>query len=191
MIFKYRQLLGIKSGKISLAFRKWDKVRVKEGSSMHTAVGVVRVEKVERVTLASIKEADAKKAGFDDRDQLLKELSRVEAGFVFKIKLKYESEDPRIALRSKTKLSEEGFNKLKSKLARLDARKPWTQSYLKLIARHPARRAGDLAYMLGMERLAFKLNVRKLKNLGLTISLEVGYNISPLGRMMMKRLEKH
>ena len=32
-----------------------------------------------------------------------------------------------------------------------------------------------------MERPAFKLNVRKLKALGLTESLEVGYRLSPRG----------
>jgi hypothetical protein len=32
------------------------------------------------------------------------------------------------------------------------------------------------------------LNVRKLKNLGLTISLGTGYRISPRGRMVMNKL---
>jgi hypothetical protein len=190
MIFKYHQLVGIKSRKISLAFRKWDKARVKEGSTMRTAIGVIMVEQVERVTIGSITEADARKAGFEDRDKLLKELKRVATGSVFRVKLKYKSEDPRIALRSKTTLTAEEFNGLESKLARLDARRPWTLIYLKLIAKHPGRRAGDLANMIGMERLAFKLNVRKLKNIGLSISLEVGYKISPMGKMVMAKFKK-
>ena len=37
-----------------------------------------------------------------------------------------------------------------------------------------------------MERLAFKANVRKLKELGLTESLEVGYRISPLGKAFLQ-----
>ena len=44
-----------------------------------------------------------------------------------------------------------------------------------LIAERPAVRAGDLADQLGRERLAFKADVRKLKALGLTESLDVGY----------------
>lgn len=190
MIFRYHHLLGIKAGKISLAFRKWEKVRVTEGRTMRTAVGVIKLEKVERVAIGSITEADARKAGFEDRDQLVKDLKRVTAGSVHKVRLKYESEDPRIALRSKIALTDEEFKKLESKLARLNARRPRTLTYLKLIAKHPSRRAGDLADMVGMERLAFKLNVRKLKNLGLTISLEVGYKISPLGKIVMARMEK-
>ena len=42
-------------------------------------------------------------------------------------------------------------------------------------------RAGDLAAELGMERLPFKTDVRKLKALGLTESLDVGYRLSPRG----------
>ena len=42
-------------------------------------------------------------------------------------------------------------------------------------------RAGDLADEVGRERLPFKADVRKLKNLGLTISLGVGYRLSPRG----------
>jgi hypothetical protein len=42
-------------------------------------------------------------------------------------------------------------------------------------------RAGDLAVELGREREPFKIDVRKLKNLGLTTSLEVGYRLSPRG----------
>ena len=38
---------------------------------------------------------------------------------------------------------------------------------------------------MNMERAAFKINVRKLKELGLTESLEVGYRLSPLGEVFM------
>ena len=50
---------------------------------------------------------------------------------------------------------------------------------LRLIGDRPGVRAGDLADELGRERLAFKADVRKLKALGLTESLEVGYRLSP------------
>ena len=47
-------------------------------------------------------------------------------------------------------------------------------------------RAGDLADELGRERLPFKTDVRKLKNLGLTISLDVGYRLSPRGEAYLR-----
>ena len=71
------------------------------------------------------------------------------------------------------------------RLDRLDAASPtgaWTRATLGLIARKPAVRAGDLAAELGRERLPFKADVRKLKRLGLTESLDVGYRLSPRGR---------
>ena len=59
---------------------------------------------------------------------------------------------------------------------------PWTREILRLIAERPGVRAPDLAASLGRETLAFKRDVRKLKELGLTRSLPVGYEISPRGR---------
>jgi hypothetical protein len=48
-------------------------------------------------------------------------------------------------------------------------------------------RAGDLADACGRERLDFKLDVRKLKALGLTESLSVGYRLSPRGAAYLAR----
>ncbi|WP_343389194.1 hypothetical protein [Candidatus Amarobacter glycogenicus] len=59
--------------------------------------------------------------------------------------------------------------------------------HLNLIAANPAVRAGDLAPQLGQEILAFKLNVRKLKNLGLTLSLGTGYRLSSRGGAWLGR----
>ena len=58
----------------------------------------------------------------------------------------------------------------------------WTRTTLGLVPEHPARRAPDLAEMVGRETAPFKLDVRKLKNLGLTTSLKIGYELSPRGR---------
>jgi hypothetical protein len=39
-----------------------------------------------------------------------------------------------------------------------------------------------------MEKAPFKANVRKLKGLGLTESLEIGYRLSPRGRAVLRHL---
>ena len=57
---------------------------------------------------------------------------------------------------------------------------------LALIADHPGRRAGDLAASLGRDIPSFKRDVRKLKELGLTLSLEVGYRLSPRGEAYLR-----
>ena len=59
---------------------------------------------------------------------------------------------------------------------------------MNLIKRNPERRAGDLAEIMKMDKLDFKVNVTKLKNLGLTISHEVGYSLSPMGEIVIDRL---
>ena len=58
---------------------------------------------------------------------------------------------------------------------------------LALIARRPQVRAPDLAAELGRQRDPFKIDVRKLKNLGLTISHPVGYELSPRGIAYLAR----
>ncbi len=70
---------------------------------------------------------------------------------------------------------------LEARLERLDRASrhgPWTRTVLELIAARPEVRAPDLAAGLGLETQAFKRDVRKLKELGLTESLEVGYRLS-------------
>jgi hypothetical protein len=45
-----------------------------------------------------------------------------------------------------------------------------------------------LARALGAEKMRFKQDVRKLKELGLTESLEVGYRLSPRGQAVLALL---
>lgn len=189
MIFKYNQLLGIKSGSIKLAFRRWEKLSVEKGSTIRTAVGVIGIDAVEKISEKDISSKDAANAGFESVDALIDSL-RKGPGSVYKLNVSYRSVDPRIALRSQASINDEEFQKLKVKLDRLDkTRGPWVLKTLQLISKYPERRAGDLADMIGMERMDFKLNVRKLKNLGLTISHEVGYSVAPLGKVVMGKLK--
>ena len=70
------------------------------------------------------------------------------------------------------------------RLQRLDSiskHGPWTQETLDLIAANPGVRAEDLAASVGREKMPFKLDVRKLKEMGLTESLLTGYRLSPRG----------
>src|SRR4029453_778058 len=64
---------------------------------------------------------------------------------------------------------------------------PWTRQALELIDRNPGVVSTVLAAKMGLERPVFKIDIRKLKESGLTESLEVGYRLSPRG----KRLRAH
>ena len=57
------ELTAIKAGEIDLAFRRWDRPRVKVGTRMRTAVGVIEVTSVEQVPLARLRADDARRAG--------------------------------------------------------------------------------------------------------------------------------
>lgn len=50
--------------------------------------------------------------------------------------------------------------------------------------------AGELASLLGFEKEELKLKVRKLKELGLTESLQPGYRLSPRGRKALEMLRR-
>jgi hypothetical protein len=74
---------------------------------------------------------------------------------------------------------------IEARLARFDAKGPWTSETLDLIGKHPRVAASRLAARVGRETAPFKADVVKLKRLGLTQSFEVGYEISPRGRAFL------
>lgn len=172
MLLKVAHLEAIRRGEVSLVFRRWKKPSVKAGGTLNTAVGQLAIDAVDVVE--AVTDAEAMEAGYPDAEAVRRELAG--EGTLYRIRVRYLGADPRAALRDDTDLTG-----VLEKLARLDARGPWTRRVLDLIAEHPERRAGDLAAMLGMETQPFKLDVRKLKALGLTESLEVGYRLSPRG----------
>src|ERR1043166_7347245 len=65
---------------------------------------------------------------------------------------------------------------------------PWTRRTLELIQQQPGVVSTVLARQMKRERLFFKGQVRKLRDLGLTYSLEVGYSLSPRGRAYLKAI---
>lgn len=192
MLFKSRFYDGLASGRTTVAFRRWRRPTVRAGGTLQTPAGVLGIDAVDVVGEADITEPDVRKAGFASRAELVAELSAGE-GTLYRIAFHRIGEDPRIALRRDTRLGDAQIAELSARLARLDAvspRGPWTREVLKLIAAWPAVRAGDLAASLGRDTGTFKLDVRKLKALGLTESLEVGYRLSPRGRAVLGRLER-
>ena len=68
------------------------------------------------------------------------------------------------------------------------SRGPWTGAVLALIADQPGVVSTVLAEAMDWERQDFKLHVRRLKELGLTRSLDVGYRLSPRGLAYLSSL---
>ena len=174
---------GIADGTVTLAFRRWDSPRMRPGSRQRTGAGVVEVVSVEEVDPASLTEDDALAAGVASLARLHRLLDRRPGAAVYRMRVRWAGPDPRVALRAQATLSDDDRRALDQRLHRLDAARaaPWTREVLRLIADRPGVRAPDLAAGLGRETLAFKRDVRTLKELGLTHSLEVGYELSPRG----------
>jgi hypothetical protein len=190
MLFRQHFLSGIGNGTITLAFRRWRRPTVRSGGTLLTAVGQLHIESVREIDAARISNADARRAGFDSLDALLAELNRSKTGTLYRIEFGRLEADPRIALRQKKATNADERATLRERLRRLDAGGAWTLRTLQLIRRHPGVRAGDLCALIGQEKMHFKGNVRKLKSMGLTESLEIGYRLSPRGSALLRDLER-
>lgn len=145
---------------------------------------MIEIDDVRLAEPGSITDQDASRAGYPNVSALLADLRGNGDQPLYRVAFHHVGADPRAALAADDQLNEDQLAKLDRRLARLDESSrhgPWTASTLAAIAAHPGVRAGDLAAELGRERTPFKVDVRKLKNLGLTLSLEVGYQLSPRG----------
>jgi hypothetical protein len=178
----------MRDGTVTLAFRR-KRPRARIGALHRTPAGVIEIESVDEVAASDITDADARRANFPDRSALVSALGGQERAY--RVAFHWVGEDPRIALRERADLSDEEWAELAARLERLDRagrNGPWTEAVLRLIADQPATRAPDLAASLGRDTQPFKSDVRKLKELGLTESLERGYRLSPRGRAALERL---
>lgn len=177
---------SIACGRVDTAFRRWVRPTVKAGGTLTTAAGVLAIDAVDVVALNAVTQEDLKRAGFDARDSLDAMLGD-RKGTLYRIRLRYLGEDPRLALRESSKLSAEDAEMIGQTLGRMDGATPWTARTLKLIAERSGHSAQELAEIIGVDKVKFKGNVRRLKALGLTESLDVGYRLSPRGQAWLDR----
>ncbi len=184
---------GVRDGSLRLAFRRWRRQDVTPGRTFRTPAGVVRVDAVEVVDPADITDDEAALAGHPDADAVRTRLAGEADWPTYRVILSWAGEDPRVALREDADLADDDVAAIDARLERLDrasSHGAWTMTTLDLIRRRPHTRAPDLAAEVGRERDPFKIDVRKLKNLGLTISHPVGYELSPRGIAYLARTRR-
>jgi hypothetical protein len=187
LLFKKPFWDGLRTGAITLTYRRWQKPHVRpRGRYRCHPIGVLEVDDIALVAVASISEDDARRAGFTTRAELvayLAELGPLEpATEVYRVALHHGGDGDRVELALDDRIAADDVAAIRIRLARLDKAKPWTRRTLALIDKHPRVAASKLAKMVKRETQPFKTDVRKLKKLGLTQSFEVGYEISPRGR---------
>jgi biotin operon repressor len=193
--FEPRLRQGLHDGSITVAFRRWRRCQVVAGHKYRTGQGMVLAEAVDVITPADITPALARAAGFSDVPAAVADLHGDPDLPLYCVRFRpLEGPDPRDELASTVVLSDEEAATIGARLARMDAaskRGPWTAAVLAQIAERPAVSSVHLAETLDWERADFKLHVRRLKALGLTISLDVGYRISPRGAAYLASSADH
>ena len=189
MLFRVATLDRIGTGDITLAFRRWRRPTVTTGGRLRTAIGELAIESVERCEKAAITGAEARAAGFASIADLLADLDDRDDGDLYRIAFRFDRPDPRIALRAAGDLSPEDLAALAGRLDK-GTDGAWTRRALHHIAANEGQPAAVIAEAFGIEKLRLKRNIRKLKELGLTESLETGYRLSPRGKALLDALPR-
>ncbi len=191
MQFEPRLRHGLRDGTITVAFRRWRRVQVVAGHQYRTGAGMVLAESVGVISPGDITPALARAAGFPDVRAAVADLRGDPDLPLYCIRFRaLAGPDPRDELASTDGLTDADVAAIRKRLARLDKaskRGPWTTEVLEQIASQPAVSSAVLAADLDWGRPDYKLHIRHLKALGLTISLDVGYRLSPRGHAYLAR----
>lgn len=183
MLFKQRFWPGLADGTITVAFRRWKRPTVKAGGTLQAPGGLLGIDEVAVTDPRDITDDDARGAGYHDTREVLGDLRA--QGDLYRVRFHRIGDDPRTALRRRDALDASEVAQLLASLGRLD----WAVPTLRLIAERPETVSTELAASIGVDRARFKQRVRRLKTLGLTESLEVGYRLSPRGQAFLARID--
>ena len=191
MLLKIDTLTCIKCNEVSLASRQWRRPTVKSDGRPHTTGGELRIDEVRPVTSRALTSVDAAAARFESRQALLGRLCDG-GGDICRVALVLDQLDQRHALREEDRRREAELASVVTRLRHMDTRSAdgtWTERVLSLIDTQPYIPVRLLAAELDCEWDRLKPNVRKLKNLGLTISHGTAYSLSARGRAVLAELK--
>ena len=200
MQFRQSDTEAIARGEQTLTFRRWRRPQARSGGRYRVGQHVIEVTSIEQIDPSEISAEDAHAAGHDSAEDALAAIRRNQRKSgdanapLYRVAFRClgEQADPRSILAADSGLNPDELSAITDRLAKMDARTkhgPWTRAALEAISVDPGRRAAELAAAQGRETAKFKANVRKLKALGLTISLEIGYELSPRGRVVLDALQ--
>ncbi len=190
MLFRTEFHDPIRAGDVTLSVRRWKRRQVKEGGVYRLPTGgAIEVLAIDRIEVAEVTPEVARAAGYDSPEALLHEVEQASEGegdlYIVGFRYVGPVADPRAELAADAALDADAVSDIAARLDRMDRSFPWTRETLRLIDRHEGMRAAELARRMGRETDRFKTDVRRLKALGLTESLEVGYRLSPRGRAFL------
>ena len=177
---------AVATGQITVTFRLWKRLHAKVGGRYTVGPVVIEVDSIEMIPFHAVTKRDIKLAGASSRDALRERAAHAgpidDDTLVYRIEFHVVGAKPTEVA---APFDDEHVALINKKLDAMDARSKtgaWTCATLSFIAEHEAMVSTDLATRMQRPRMEFKADVRKLKALGLTESLEVGYRLTPLGR---------
>lgn len=177
VLFSSADWPGIADGSITVTYRRWKRPQAVAGGRYRTPAGFIVVDAVDVVPAHQVPSTVVL------RGDASLPVTRVRFH-------RDDDHDPRAELAADTEVDVPAVTK---RLDRMDAASlhgPWTRATLEAIEAAPRCRAADLASKLGRGKDDWKRDVRKLKELGLTLSLEVGYLLSPRGEAYLAAVRR-
>ncbi len=200
MQFRQADQDAIVSGELTMTFRRWRSPQARTGGRYRVGEHVIEVTSVDQIEPSEISVEDARAAGHESAEAALDAVRRNQrksgdpSAPLYRVAFRClgQQTDPRRILAAGSDIEVDELDALIERLGNMDKRAkqgPWTRAVLESISADPGRRAANLAAAQGRETAKFKADVRKLKALGLTISLEVGYELSPRGRVVLEALK--
>src|ERR1051325_1944922 len=137
LLFQKRFLPGLVDGSITITFRHWARPQVKPGGRYRVhPIGVVDVERLDRVHVREISAEDGRRAGFASREELLEYMRPAARGpltakcEVFRVELRYAGDGDRVPIALDENLSPADVHEIDERLRRLDQKGPWTRKTL-------------------------------------------------------------
>ena len=182
---------AVATGQITVTFRLWKRLHTKVGGRYTVGPVVIEVDAIEMIPFHAVTKRDIKLAGASSRDALRERAAHAgpidDDTLVYRIEFHVVGAKPTEVA---APFDDEHVALVNAKLDAMDARSKtgaWTRATLSLIAEHEGMVSTELAAQMHRPRMEFKTDVRKLKALGLTASLDVGYRLTPLGRRIARR----
>jgi hypothetical protein len=192
LMFRKQDRERVARGEITVTFRLWQRPHVKAGKRYGSGIarGAIDVLDVQLIPAGMVSKRDVRPSGcgsIAEIWELAGEHTRARVGpdtLLFRVEFRYHAQAP------PTPPPADALDvaAIALRLGRMDARSergPWTLRALELISANPRVPARLLAAEMGWETHDFKSHVRRLKYLGLTISHEVGYELSDAGRQLL------
>jgi hypothetical protein len=176
---------AIANGEVTLTVRLWKRPHAKVGGRYNVGAVVIEVERIDLVPFSSINARDVRRAGSPDRESLRARAAHAgpieDDTLLYRIEFRVVDAACRAAPLAVTAESMMAVSAKLDAIDRRSSRGPWTRAALALIGANPGVVSTVLAETVGRPRAEFKQDVRRLKALGLTESLEVGYRLTSLG----------